>query len=121
MSPPMRDVVVIGAGPAGMASATLLAEQGVDVLLLDEQSAPGGQIYRGVEQATDTRSQLLGPDYARGATHAAALRASGAAYRPNSAVWQVTPEKEVWVTSAGCSELIKAKAIIVATGALERP
>ena len=121
MSPPMRDVVVIGAGPAGMASATLLAEQGVDVLLLDEQSAPGGQIYRGAEQATDIRLRLLGPDYVRGATLAAALRASGAAYRPNSAVWQVTPEKEVWVTSAGRSELIKAKAIIVATGALERP
>ena len=121
MSQQMRDVVVIGAGPAGMAAATLLAEQGVDVLLLDEQAGPGGQIYRGVEQATDIRSRLLGPDYARGAALAAALRASSVAYRPNSAVWQVTPEKEVWVTSAGRSELMKAKAIIVATGALERP
>ena len=109
MSRQMRDVVVIGAGPAGMAAATLLAEQGVDVLLLDEQPGLGGQIYRGAEKATDIRARLLGPDYARGAALAAALRASGAAYRPNRAVWQVTPEKEVWVTSAGRSELVKAR------------
>ena len=40
------DIIVIGAGPAGMASATTAAKYGAKVLLLDDQPAPGGQIYR---------------------------------------------------------------------------
>jgi len=39
-------VVVVGAGPAGIAAATVAAEAGSSVLLLDEASAPGGQIWR---------------------------------------------------------------------------
>ncbi len=47
-----RDAVVIGAGPAGLAAATMLAGQGADVVLIDEQPAPGGQIYRGIENSS---------------------------------------------------------------------
>ncbi|HEY9104893.1 FAD/NAD(P)-binding oxidoreductase [Chitinimonas sp.] len=41
------DVVVIGAGPAGMAAAIAADGQGADVLLIDDNPAPGGQIWRG--------------------------------------------------------------------------
>jgi thioredoxin reductase (NADPH) len=37
-----RDVVVVGAGPAGLAAAVYAASEGLDVLVL-ESSAPGGQ------------------------------------------------------------------------------
>ena len=47
-------VVVVGAGPAGMAAASMIAEHGVDVLLLDEQPTPGGQIYRAIGQRPHT-------------------------------------------------------------------
>jgi NADPH-dependent 2,4-dienoyl-CoA reductase/sulfur reductase-like enzyme len=40
------DVAVVGAGPAGLAATIVLAEAGADVLLVDEQPAEGGQIYR---------------------------------------------------------------------------
>ena len=39
------DVVVIGAGPAGMSFSRVLAQHNVNVVVLDEQNAPGGQLY----------------------------------------------------------------------------
>lgn len=43
------DVLVVGAGPAGIAAAVSTAECGKSVALLDENHAPGGQIWRGFE------------------------------------------------------------------------
>lgn len=122
----MRDIwdaAVIGAGPAGLAAASLLAEQGASVVLLDENAGLGGQIYRGVEKMADRPAvrAALGADYARGAELADRFRRSGAAWRPASLVWQVTPDREVWVSRAGASAMIQAGAVIVATGAMERP
>jgi D-hydroxyproline dehydrogenase subunit alpha len=47
------DVAVVGAGPAGIAAASLAAEAGATVLLLDQAVAPGGQIWRRPAAGTD--------------------------------------------------------------------
>ena len=44
MSALMRDVIVIGGGPAGSTAATLLAQRGFDVLLLERERFPRFQI-----------------------------------------------------------------------------
>ncbi len=44
------DVAVIGAGPAGMAAAIRARESGAEVVVLDDNSTPGGQIWRGGER-----------------------------------------------------------------------
>jgi len=41
------EVVVVGAGPGGIAAATVAAEAGCRVCLLDDNVAMGGQIWRG--------------------------------------------------------------------------
>jgi NADPH-dependent 2,4-dienoyl-CoA reductase/sulfur reductase-like enzyme len=118
------DIAVIGAGPAGLAAASLAAGRGARTVLLDEQLQPGGQIYRGIEAAERNDPalfQLLGPDYGRGLDLIRSLRASTVDYRPGSAVWQVTPEKEIWYSRDGTSLALSARTIVLATGAIERP
>jgi NADPH-dependent 2,4-dienoyl-CoA reductase/sulfur reductase-like enzyme len=46
------DILVVGAGPAGIAAATRAAESGKRVGLVDDNFAPGGQIWRGAESAS---------------------------------------------------------------------
>jgi D-hydroxyproline dehydrogenase subunit alpha len=41
------EVLVLGGGPAGMAAATVAAESGVEVAIVDDNAALGGQIWRG--------------------------------------------------------------------------
>src|ERR1700744_1196174 len=41
------DVLVIGAGPAGIAAAVSAAEAGQRVCIVDDNPRPGGQIWRG--------------------------------------------------------------------------
>src|SRR5436190_12701439 len=61
------DVAVIGAGPAGLAAAQLCAAAGLDCALFDEQTSPGGQIYRAVTASPLAPGTLLGRDYWEGA------------------------------------------------------
>ena len=46
------DVVVVGAGPGGIAAATIAAEAGLRVCLIDDNRTPGGQIWRGFREDT---------------------------------------------------------------------
>lgn len=116
-----HDVVIIGAGPAGLAAAVECARHGQKVLLLDEQAEMGGQIYRAVQRVDQERKKILGEDYMKGAALAAAAQHELITYLPSSVVWQVTREKEVSFKRNGASQTIAAEHIILATGALERP
>lgn len=121
MSVKTIDLLVIGAGPAGMAAATEAARAGLSVTLIDEQPRPGGQIYRGIETATAKRLAVLGPDYAAGRSLAESFRASGAEYLAGALVWNIGSDRMVDYSYQGASHRLLAKAIISATGALERP
>ena len=122
------DVVVVGAGPAGMTAASCLAQSGVRVLVLDEHTAPGGQVYRSIEKVTDKRSadlNVLGSHYRNGSKLVERLHSSGAQYWPGTSVWEISaagePTLAVGVVRDGRVRLIQAGHIILATGAMERP
>ncbi|AVO42414.1 FAD-dependent oxidoreductase [Simplicispira suum] len=45
-APARCDLLIIGAGPAGMAAALAAAESGMRIVVVDDNPAPGGQIWR---------------------------------------------------------------------------
>jgi NADPH-dependent 2,4-dienoyl-CoA reductase/sulfur reductase-like enzyme len=121
------DVVVVGAGPAGMTAASCLAERGVRVLVLDENSTPGGQVYRDVEKVTNKRSAdltILGSGYRNGSKLVKRLYSSGAQYWPGTSVWEISAAEEpalaVGVVRDGRVRMIESGHIVLATGAMER-
>jgi NADPH-dependent 2,4-dienoyl-CoA reductase/sulfur reductase-like enzyme len=117
-----HDLAVIGGGPAGMAAAITAARLGLDTILLDEQPAPGGQIYRNIEQLMQHGGlEFLGEEYRRGAALAQEFRASGAVYRPDSTIWQTSPDGRIGLTGPDGARMIHADRILLATGAMERP
>jgi NADPH-dependent 2,4-dienoyl-CoA reductase/sulfur reductase-like enzyme len=115
------DVVVVGAGPAGLAAAAVCARAGLATALFDEQSAPGGQIYRAVTTSPFRVGTVLEADYWRGAALVREALASGVSYFPRATAWGVFRQGELAVSIAGVSHLVEARRIILATGALERP
>lgn len=121
------DLLVIGGGPAGLAAATQAAALGSDVLLLDEQPAPGGQIYRAITSTPLRNKQILGADYWHGQTLVDAFRSSGSNYEPRSTVWAMHPlggaERgfEIAYSNDNVSSIVHARHVVLASGAQERP
>ncbi|GLQ12506.1 FAD/NAD(P)-binding oxidoreductase [Devosia yakushimensis] len=116
----MVDLLVIGAGPAGMATAMMARSHDLDVMVIDEQPAPGGQIWRAVENGSD-RDDILGAAYSEGRHVVEAFRDSGVHYQPETQLWKLEPGFSAFVSSGGKAEVIQAKSIVLATGAQERP
>jgi NADPH-dependent 2,4-dienoyl-CoA reductase/sulfur reductase-like enzyme len=115
------DVVVIGAGPAGLAAAATAAEAGLSTLLLDENAGPGGQVWRAIASTPVTERDRLGADYWAGADLVRAVRASGAEIIQRATVWSLDCHLEIGVSVGGVSAFVTARRVILATGALERP
>lgn len=116
------DVLVIGAGPAGLRAARELAPR-VDgeVLVLDREAEPGGIPRHSHHQGYGLRDLgrlLTGPAYARRLVGAA--ERAGALIRTQSMVTGWAGERSVEVTSPEGRQVIRAQAIVLATGARER-
>jgi NADPH-dependent 2,4-dienoyl-CoA reductase/sulfur reductase-like enzyme len=112
------EVLVVGAGPAGITAATTAAMHGKQVLLLDDNLAPGGQIWR---DATTARPE--DPDDAKRKS-LLALRVSGARVFSR---WRVFDAPRPQTLRAICDNGrdihttdISYERLILATGARER-
>lgn len=117
---PNADLIVIGAGPAGMAAAATAARGGACVLILDEQARPGGQIYRDVGIASGERG-WLGKDYVAGADLVNALDHPNIRLEPGVTVWRVDEGPRVAWSRDGRSHVSVAPRLLLAGGAQERP
>ena len=76
-----------------MAAAATAAARGADVLVLDEQPGPGGQIYRGANAPEGANDAILGDAYGRGRESAGAMRDAGVTHVPGATGWQGSPDR----------------------------
>ena len=86
------DYTIIGAGPSGMAAAITARKHGLNVLVLDEQPAVGGQIFRnieGLEKYRNSEFLKLGLEYESGSKLVQQFRNSGVVYLNERSVWQI--------------------------------
>jgi NADPH-dependent 2,4-dienoyl-CoA reductase/sulfur reductase-like enzyme len=116
------DVIVVGAGPAGIAAATAAARHGLSVLLLDDNSAAGGQIWRGgIEAPTRHAKKTEDLKKERAISH---LVSSGATLLSGFRVFDAPAPKTLQAIreTAGDPEIITLQydRLILATGARER-
>ncbi len=111
------DVVVVGAGPAGMAAALAAADGGASVVLVDAGRALGGQFHRQAAAEFDVRRKGFVGD--RVLSHELIT------YLPESSVWAVEGTR-LWVQrgaadAAGRSVFaVDGRAVVLATGAYDR-
>lgn len=112
------DLIIVGAGPAGMAAARTMANNGARVLLLDQQARPGGQIYRGLDESP---AGYLGRDYAAGAGLIAAMDAPEITHEGGARVWRIEEGPRVLWSRGGETHVSAGRALLLAGGAQERP
>ena len=118
------DLVVIGAGPAGLAAAISAKEQGIhSLLVIEREKEPGGILRQCIHNGFGLHrfsEELTGPEYAqRDIDRAAEL---GIPIECGTTVLSLSPDRIITCVSpvSGFSR-IKAKAVVLAMGCRERP
>jgi thioredoxin reductase (NADPH) len=115
----LRDVVIVGAGPAGLAAAVCAASEGLDALVI-EASSPGGQAgsssnienYLGFPTGISGR-ELAGRAYVQAQKFGAnVMIAKGAT--------ELTCERKPFGVSLDGGATIRARTVVIATGARYR-
>jgi NADPH-dependent 2,4-dienoyl-CoA reductase/sulfur reductase-like enzyme len=110
-----REVVIVGAGPAGMTAALTFATAGLEVTMIDDNPRAGGQVFRagsdypGLDPRADSLRTLLAA--ARGRIE----------HRAQAEIVAVFPDRKIWVLEGERLSELRPRALLLATGALEVP
>ncbi len=113
------DLIVIGAGPAGGEAALAAASFGLNVALVDEGPAPGGQVWRAPRTGL-AKGKPADADRARGDDLRARLAASTVTLLAGAQVWDMRPGFSVSCILPQGARVLTAPRAVLATGATER-
>jgi sarcosine oxidase subunit alpha len=115
------DVLVVGAGPAGLAAACAGALDGLDVLVVDDRPLPGGSLLY-------LPAEVEGlPAEAWIADAVSAVAAAGGTFLANATAYGIYDHNLVCVIERGTASApdtlwrIRPRHVVLAAGAIERP
>jgi D-hydroxyproline dehydrogenase subunit alpha len=114
------DVLVVGAGPAGLTAARELSLAGAEVVVLDERLHSGGQYFKPLAPSQRAEAGTLDRQFRDGAVLLQATLLAGATIVDEATVWAAFSPHEVAAIVAGRSTLYRAKRLVLATGAYEQ-
>ena len=118
------ELVIIGAGPGGLAAAIEAVRAGVNVTVLDENPKVGGQIYRQFDKGFKVKSpEILGREYGRGEEFLRDFSSLGdnVQYLNEAMVWGIFGSDNLSFEHNNKSSSLGFKKLIVAAGAYDRP
>ena len=114
------DVVVVGAGPAGLGAAIECGRAGASVLLVDENDRPGGQLFKQIHKFFGSGAHYAG---SRGFEIGSALLREAAEAHVEiclgTRVWGIFEDGTVSACTEERSFRVRAAYMILATGAVE--
>src|SRR5207244_10227610 len=112
----VRDLVIVGAGPAGLSAAVYGASEGLDVMVV-ESTAPGGQAGSSsrIENYLGFPTGIAGMDLAARATNQA--QKFGAQLMVGTGARRLTCDRNPRALEIGDGQRLSARAVIIATGA----
>jgi thioredoxin reductase (NADPH) len=112
----LRDLVIVGAGPAGLAAAVYAASEGLDVLVI-EKAAPGGQAGSSskIENYLGFPTGLSGQELA--ASGLAQSEKFGAQIMVARSVTRLNCDRRPYTVHLENGQSIPARSIVLATGA----
>lgn len=115
------DVLVVGAGPAGLAAAIAAAKRDLDVLVIDERAQAGGQYFK--QPATDfgIDEDRLDDQFREGADLIRSAQAAGVRFIAGAKAWGAFDEAKLAITVGRETLLVAARRFLLASGAYERP
>ena len=114
------DLIVVGAGPAGLSAAIEAAKSGLTVVVFDENEKPGGQLFKQIHKffgSKEHRAKVRG--FVIGHQLLEEADAAGVKVVLNATVIGLYQDKEVVVQIGEKIHHIKGDAVIIATGAAE--
>ncbi len=117
-----KDIVIIGAGPAGLAAATEARKKGAgDILVIEREPRAGGILNQCIHDGfglINFRKALTGPEYAR--LYIDMARELGIDIALNTMVQDMSSDRMVTAVNRNGMKKYKAGAIILAMGCRER-
>lgn len=114
------DLIVIGAGPAGLSAAIEAAKCGMKPVVFDENGKPGGQLFKQIHKffgSKEHRAKIRG--FKIGEDLLAEAEEYGVEVVLNATVVGLYPEKEITVRIGDVVKHYKGDYILIATGASE--